>query len=196
MESKTAFLITGKPRIGKSTMIKKLVHDLGTDVCGGFYTEEIADAGHRVGFKCVSVDGESVEIAHVDNPSDIRVGRYGIDVAMFERFSLGLLKGALSSRIIVIDEIGFMQMLSTPFRDTVHDIISGGHIVLGTVPVDCHPDIDQIKHLQTVEIISLNEFNRDATSQLVANYIRRALGSAVVAGIGGNGPKGLGPQNT
>ena len=55
-----------EPRIGKTTMIKQLINAIGPDLCGGFYTEEITNSSGRIGFKCVSVCGESVEIAHVE----------------------------------------------------------------------------------------------------------------------------------
>ncbi|VTR42010.1 Nucleoside-triphosphatase THEP1 [Actinobacillus pleuropneumoniae] len=92
LNAKTAFLVTGKPRMGKTTMIKKLIHHLGSDLCGGFYTEEITNAGDRIGFRCVAVDGESVEIANVESPSHIRVGRYGVDVEKFEDFAIHKLR--------------------------------------------------------------------------------------------------------
>lgn len=179
--SKHTFLITGKPRMGKTTMIKKLINDIGSDICGGFYTEEITNSDDRIGFRCVSIKGESVEIANVKSPSKTRIGRYGIDIEKFENFAIKVLQDALSSKkIIVIDEIGFMQMLSTSFQKIVQDIVSDNHIVLGTVPLDSHPEIDKIKYLKEVKIISLNEFNRDAISEFLVKDILNALDSSTL----------------
>lgn len=172
----TALLLTGKPRMGKTTLIKKLIHLVGPDLCGGFYTEEITNAGDRIGFRCVAVDGESVEIANVESPSHIRIGRYGVDVEKFEDFAIHKLREALSSKkIIVIDEMGFMQMLSASFQSMVHEIISDRRIVLGTIPVESHPEIDIIKYRKEVGIISLNEFNRDRMPELLIKDILKAL---------------------
>lgn len=170
--SKNAFLLTGKPRMGKTTMIKRLVNDIGADLYGGFYTEEIANSGEQIGFRCVSLNGESVEIAHVDSSSKIRVGRYGIDVERFENFAMRTLQDALpSKKVIVIDEIGFMQMLSAPFQKKVQEILSDNRIVLGTVPVDSHPEIDKIKYSKAAKIISLNDFNRNTIPDFLAKEI-------------------------
>jgi len=176
--SKNVFLLTGKPGIGKSTMIKKLINDIGADICGGFYTEEITDAKGRVGFRCVSMNGESVEIANVENPSQTRIGRYGVDIETFEPFAIKVLQDALSSkRIIVIDEIGFMQMLSVSFQHIVQKVVSlSDHIVLGTVPVTGHPEIDKIKYSKNATIIGLNEFNRDVLAEVLANEILQKKG--------------------
>nr|WP_279538075.1 nucleoside-triphosphatase [Paenibacillus turpanensis] len=176
--SKKVFLLTGKPRMGKTTMIKKLINEIGSEMCGGFYTEEITNSNDRIGFRCVSVNGESVEIANVESPSKTRIGRYGVDIEAFENFAINILQDALSSKkIIVIDEIGFMQMLSTSFQKIIQDIISDNNIVLGTVPLDSHPEIDKIKYLKKVKIIGVNDFNRNAIPEYLVNDIMETLNS-------------------
>jgi len=174
--SKHVFLLTGKPRAGKTTLIKKLIDEVGPENCGGFYTEEIKNATDRIGFRCVSINGVSVEIAHIDSLSKVRIGRYGIDVEIFENFAVKVLQDALhSKKIIVVDEIGFMQMLSADFRQIVQEIISANQIVLGTIPIDSHPDIDKIKYAEGVKLVSLSEFNRDAVSECMIKDISNAL---------------------
>ncbi|MGG3840493.1 nucleoside-triphosphatase [Paenibacillus thiaminolyticus] len=94
----------------------------------------------------MSVNGESVEIANVESPSKTRIGRYGIDIEKFENFAIKVLQDAVSSKkIIVIDEIGLMQMLSASFQKIVQDIVSDNRIVLGTISSDSHPEIGQIQ---------------------------------------------------
>ncbi|WP_283248478.1 nucleoside-triphosphatase [Bacillus sp. FJAT-49711] len=180
-DSKSVFLLTGKPRMGKTTMIKKLINEIGSDICGGFYTEEITNSNSRIGFRCISINGESVEIANVESPSKTRIGRYGIDIERFEKFAIKILQDSLSSKkIIVIDEIGFMQMLSTNFQKIVQDIISNNHIVLGTVPLDSHSEIDKIKFSKKVKLINLNELNRDVISEFFVKDIQKALDSCTL----------------
>lgn len=173
----TTFFLTGKPRIGKTTLIKNIVKELGPHLCGGFYTEEIRDISNRIGFKCVTLTGDSEEIASVQSSSSIRIGRYGIDIASFEKIALHALKNSLESkRIIVIDEVGFMQMLSTSFQEMVYNIVSKKHhIVLGTIPLHSHPRIDIIKRLPGIRIINVNEDNRDRATQIVVRDIFTAL---------------------
>jgi len=177
--AKKVFLLTGRPRTGKSTLIKKLINTMGSEIFGGFYTEEITNSSDdRIGFRCVSVDGESVEIANVESPSEIRVGRYGIDIEKFEEFSIRVLQEAVTlKKIIVIDEIGFMQMLSPSFQRKVQELISGNCIVLGTVPIDSHPEIDKIKYLKGVQIVRVNEYTRDSITELLVKDVVKALDS-------------------
>ncbi|MFD0712987.1 nucleoside-triphosphatase [Paenibacillus sp. GCM10027626] len=157
--------------------MKNLVKQIASDLCGGFYTEEIRDLNDRIGFKCVSVDGESQVIAHVDSPSLIRVGRYGVDIESFEKFAILLIEASLiSKKVIVVDEIGFMQMLPAPFRKLINRILSeNNRIVLGTIPVDSHPEIDKIRENTGVKIFSINEDNRDLIGEEMANTILAIL---------------------
>ena len=167
-------LLTGRPRMGKSTAIRKIIHQVGADRFAGFYTEEIRDLNDRIGFQCASVDGEKQEIASVNNTSSVRVGRYGVDVNGFESFAVRTLENALrAKKIIVIDEIGFMQMCSVPFQQMVFRIFTeGNHLVLGTVPLDNHPQIDNIKKLDGVTIVELHEHNRD---QVVEDIVEKIV---------------------
>lgn len=173
---KKPFLLTGKPRVGKSTLIKNLINEIGFDLCGGFYTEEIRNSNDRIGFRCVSMDGETVEISHVDSPSQIRIGRYGVNVEKFEEFAIRKLNEAMKfKKIIILDEIGFMQMISKPFQKVVKEMVLNRNIVLGTIPADSHPDIDPIKFSKEVELISVNEWNRDKVSTFLIKEIKETV---------------------
>ena len=59
-------LLTGRPGVGKTTVIKKVAEALG-DQAGGFYTEEIRGAdGRRRGFRLVALDGDKAVMALID----------------------------------------------------------------------------------------------------------------------------------
>jgi nucleoside-triphosphatase len=166
----TCFLLTGKARMGKTTSIKNIINRVGYDNFGGFYTEEVRDTANRVGFNCVSLSGESQQIADVNSTSSVRVGRYGVEVQSFEKFALPEIRQSLyTKRVTVVDEIGFMQMLSLSFQKLIEDIIlSGEHIILGTICLHTHPWIDKIKQLPGLKIYGINEDNRDRITEVVA----------------------------
>lgn len=173
----TCFLLTGKPRAGKSTAIKRIIQKVGLEYFGGFYTEEIRNLTNRTGFNCVTLNGETIRIANIDSESSIRIGRYGVDVEAFENIALKAVKLSLETkRITVIDEIGFMQMLSAPFEKMIHEVISSSqHIIIGTICVDSHPSIDKIKKLSGIKLYHLNEENRELITEIVVNDILKFL---------------------
>ena len=77
-------LLTGPPGCGKTTVIRRVIHQLSHLRLAGFYTQEIRDDDRRVGFEAVGLRGSSVVLAHVDFAGRHRVGRYGVDLAGLE----------------------------------------------------------------------------------------------------------------
>ena len=143
---KQVYLLTGKPGTGKTSLIKRLVADMRADA-GGFYTEEIRDGGLRQGFKLVTLDGEEALLAHTSIRCQNRVSKYGVDTDALDRVGVAALSRALSERrMVVIDEIGKMELLSAAFRDIVSDIIGSGLKVVGTIMSNPNPWADDIKH--------------------------------------------------
>ncbi|MFK7691651.1 nucleoside-triphosphatase [Paenibacillus sp. HJGM_3] len=173
----TCFLLTGKPRVGKSTAIKRIIQQIGPEYFGGFYTEEIRNSTNRTGFNCITLNGETVCVASVDSESSLRVGRYGVDVDAFENIALKAVNLSLNTKkITVIDEIGFMQMLSAPFVTMIQEVIpSSKQIILGTICVDSHPSIDKIKKLSGIRLYGLSEENREFIPEQVTNDIHKFL---------------------
>ena len=105
-------LITGLPGVGKTTLIRELAKRLAEYHPAGFYTEEIRNKqGTREGFRLVTLCGRQLVLSHVNHPGPHRVGRYGVDVAGFERLLAEIDLRHLPSQLIVIDEIGKMECL-------------------------------------------------------------------------------------
>ncbi|WP_054023248.1 nucleoside-triphosphatase [Bacillus sp. FJAT-28004] len=173
----TNFLLTGKPRVGKSTAIIQLINRIGIEHFGGIYTEEVRNETNRIGFNCVTLRGESKRIASVDSQSSVRIGRYGVDIEAFENIALTAIRQSLNTKkITVIDEIGFLQMLSVPFQKMIQDIVSNSqHILLGTICVDSHPVINKIKELPGIKLYAMDVENRELTIEALASDLFRLL---------------------
>lgn len=167
-------LLTGRPGIGKTTVIQKVVAALGPRA-GGFYTEEIRGPGGRKGFRLITLDGEETVIAHVDLKGEgrPRVGRYGVDVEAIERVGVAALRRAMEQgRIVVVDEIGKMELFCGPFKDAVLQAISGPHTVLATVMAHPNPWTDALKALPVVTLWEVTEKNRDRLPEQVLRWLR------------------------
>ena len=150
-------LLTGKPRIGKTTIIKKVVEDL-KDV-GGFYTEEIKN-GFRKGFRIINLNGKRGVLAHIDIKNRYRVGKYGVNIKDLEDIAVKSVEESLDRDIIVIDEIGKMELFSEKFRDTLEKALDTGK-VLGTIMKKSNYFADKIKNRKDVKILLVEESNRD-----------------------------------
>lgn len=158
---KPVYLLTGRPGTGKTSLIKQAVAELGVSA-GGFYTEEIRDKGTRLGFKLVTLDGEEVVLAHVSIHSPYRVGKYGVDVEGLERVGVAALRrAAAGAQLVIVDEIGKMELFSAAFRESILAIISSGKRVLGTIMLAPNPWADAIKRLPQVKLVELTKTNRE-----------------------------------
>jgi len=169
---KHVYLLTGPPRVGKTTLIKQVVGEFrGT--AGGFYTEEIREHGDRVGFRLVTLDGRDVALSHVDFKSAFRVGKYGVDVESLERVGVtALLDAARDSDLVVVDEIGKMEMMSLKFRDAITSLIASQRKVLGTILLHHHNWSDIIKVKPEVQVVMLNRNNYQQILSEVRNWLK------------------------
>ena len=170
-------LLSGEPRVGKTTALKKIIQMIGESNCSGFYTEEIRDEFNRIGFDCVSLDGRRKRIADVNiQHSDIRMGRYGIDIEAFEDFLLQVMNNSFSSsKIIIIDEIGPIQLLSTKFRQEINNILTSSNYVIGTIFYNKHPEIDEIKKIPGIKIYTMTSENRNTLVENIYQEIREFI---------------------
>jgi nucleoside-triphosphatase len=168
-------LLTGRPRVGKTTIIKEVVKRL-PGRAGGFYTEEIKERGQRQGFRIVTLDGQEGILAHVNVRSRYRVSRYGVDVADLERVGVTAIQQAIVvSDYVVIDEIGKMELFSAAFKEAVLVAVESDKLVLGTIMLRSHPWADAVKSHPQVKLVKITEANRDAAVQLVLDSLSKGL---------------------
>ncbi len=155
-------LLTGKPGCGKTMAIKSLLSQLDRPA-GGFFTQEIRQNGVRTGFEIVTLDQQRGRLAEAGLASEYQVGRYGVDLAFLEDVGIPTLyKTAAESHLVVLDEIGPMEIFSMAFQQCVLDLLSRGCDLVGTIVERPYPFADQIKQLPDVDLIELQPDNRAA----------------------------------
>jgi nucleoside-triphosphatase len=163
-EMPAKLLLRGRPKIGKTTVVERfveLLRNCGIPV-GGFLTRELRENDRRVGFAVRDLDGSEEVIAHQNFATGVRVGRFGVDVATFERVALPALCRALDSdAVLVIDEIARMELASTGFTVMLGKIMERAAPVVATVHVHEHPVTDALLSRADVTVIEVTEGNRD-----------------------------------
>ncbi len=163
---KRIYLLTGRPGTGKTSLVRQAVAGL-REKAGGFYTEEIRVQGTRLGFKLITLDGQETVLSHVDFRGRYRVGKYGVDIEALDRVGVSALEEAIRQRdVIVIDEIGKMELFSSRFREAVQKAINSGKQVLGTIMLNPHPWADELKRQPQVRLV---EVTREAHSRVLAD---------------------------
>lgn len=168
-------LLTGRPGSGKTTLIEAIFRRFAADA-GGFITGEIRERGVRMGFRITTLDGHSAILAHVNSRSPVRVGKYRVNVSDFEKLALSAIEDAVErKRIVVIDEIGRMEMASSAFCQAVLHALDAGSIVLATIQQHSHAFADRIKKRKDVALFQISSENTDALATAIENRIAKVL---------------------
>lgn len=165
-------LLTGVPRIGKTTIIHKIISNIKRG-CAGFYTEEMREGSQRVGFRLITIDDKNCILSHKNIKSRHRVGKYGVNLECIERTGIAsILEGIQEKKVIIIDEIGKMELFSKCFQETVIKALDSDSPVLGTILFRPHPFCDKIKRRKDVEIIEVTAENHDRLSNMIIKKLR------------------------
>lgn len=168
-------LITGPPRIGKTTMIIRLTAELAPFRPAGFYTSEIRDKGVRKGFELIGLGGKRSALSHVDTRSPFRVGKYGVDITAFEDFLASLPFEDPGTKFVVIDEIGKMESLSRKFRGLIENLLNSDKMVVATIALRGDRFIEAIKQRNDVCLFEMTEKNRSSIAGDILASIRKGL---------------------
>jgi nucleoside-triphosphatase len=164
-------LIEGRPAVGKTTVARRLgalLRDAGVPLAG-FVTEELREGRRRVGFAIETFDGAHGVLAHVGLPGPPRVGKYGVDLAGFERLALPALAQTPGGGVVLIDELGKMELASEAFRAAVSRLLEQPAPLVATVHVAGHPFTDALKRRPDAELVRVTVRNRgDLPERLAA----------------------------
>lgn len=166
-------LLTGRPGVGKTTVIKAVVQALG-ERADGFYTAEMRERGVRQGFRLVGLRGERATLAHVrlKRRGRPRVGRYGVDVEAVDRVGVAALERATAPGcVVIIDEIGKMELFSQAFKTAVLAAVDSQAPVIATVMARPHPWVDALKARPGVTLWQVTLENRDEMPSRILDWV-------------------------
>lgn len=179
-------LITGSPRCGKSTLIRKLIEHLQKEyTLHGFLTPEVRKRGKRVGFDIKDVNsGKKVPLARKgDYSSDFTLGSYKVFIDEFNRYlneNIGTLTDKErkpdhnNSFILIIDEIGKMELFSELFQSKLKKIFSSDVAVIATIGKHMnHPIKDFILNDSEVKLFSLTRQNQEEILRNILGIINK-----------------------
>ena len=174
--------ISGTPGVGKTTLIKESIIPFRDRVMG-FLTEESQKGAARHSFllkRLSSPSTPAVEgiFASKDFKNLPRVGKYGVDLHVLETIGLPSMEEALHTpnRLLVIDEIGSMEILSTVFREKLFMCLQTARLpVLATIRHQSQPFTDHIKRLENSKLIHLTRNNRTDVKTRVRQWMNEKL---------------------
>ena len=170
-----ALFLTGRPGVGKTTALLAVVAHLGARA-GGFYTAEIRKAGRRTGFRLVTLDGPTGLLADLNISSPYRVGRYGVHLSNLEDLGVAALWRAIRNpevSVVVIDEIGKMELFSAAFREAVLAGLDSPKAVIGTITLARLPWAEALKARPDVNLLEVTAANRSACPEQILAWLQQ-----------------------
>jgi len=152
-------IVDGAVGIGKSTLIREVTLPFRGRIAG-FYTEEVARDGERHGFILRTFAGEECLFASRDFKEGPRISKYRVDLSAFERVGVAAIERASAgSGVVVIDEIGSMEVLSERFRAALFQCLSGPARTLATIRQKSQPFESEIRRLADTERLTVTREN-------------------------------------
>ena len=205
----TNLLLTGKPGVGKTTVVEQVVKSLSVPV-GGFYTREIRERGKRVGFRLTTWTGRACPppslpathivrqaglpapdnnggqagvrgrregiMSHIDFVSPFRVGKYGVDIRVINNIGIPAIREAITlCKIIVIDELGRMELFSETFQEAVWEALEKKLPLLGVIQERPHPFLNRVRKRPDVELIPVTIENRNTLVDKLSHRLSNIL---------------------
>ncbi len=161
--------LTGRPGIGKTTLCLKVYQALKSKIkISGFITTEERDKGVRIGFKLIDLaSNRSAQLAKVGK-GRVMVGKYEVLVENLDNFLRDL---EMDGDLVIIDEIGPMELKSKKFVSFVENLLERENLLFTIHYKTNHPLIEKIRNSFNVYVI--DEKNRDSvTEEIVKIYAR------------------------
>jgi len=160
--------ITGMPSVGKTQTLLKIIEKIEKSgyMLEGMITESIIVKKKRVGFSVIDWQTkESKVFAHIDFDTKDKVGNYGVDIYALDEIGVTAVEKAINDDnvdIIIIDEVGKMEMLSEKFCDVVTDALESDKPILITLHKKSRtPLLQDIRRRDDIRILEVTAVNRN-----------------------------------
>lgn len=174
--------ITGMPSVGKTDTLLKIISSLEAHgyVVQGMITEPIVEKKHRVGFYVTNWTTKEREVfAHVDYEQKEKVGDYGVDISALENIGVPAIQQAIINdnvNIIVIDEIGKMEMLSEKFCEMVIEALDSDKPIMVTLHKKSRtPLLQDVRRRDDIRILEVTPVNRNLLPYKIEKIMEEKL---------------------
>jgi nucleoside-triphosphatase len=168
--------LTGDPGCGKTTVMKRTARLLalrGLKI-GGMMSNEIRERGTRVGFSVEDlITHERGTLADLGGSGGPRLGKYSVNIRDLERIGVGAIQRAIQEAgLIMIDELGPMELHSSQFIESVKAALSSQKHLLGTIHKRAsHPLVVEVKSNPAYTLVEVTVTNREELPERIAERI-------------------------
>ncbi len=142
-------LLTGRPGVGKTTVVNRIYEHYSASglKIEGMTTREIREGSARTGFMITDLSyGQEGWLAKKDLTAGPRVGSYVVVSEDLEKIGVAALERSMKgpADLVIVDEIGPMEMTSPSFRNNISMVLNGNRTVIATVKFGArYPEVEK-----------------------------------------------------
>ena len=175
--------MTGPPGFGKTSVLLRSVNGLrnrGYGI-GGMISREVREGGVRVGFEIMDFSTEQRGwLANINQPTGPKISKYRVNLTDLDAIGVSSIIDAIrSADMIIVDEIGPMELASSAFRDAVTQAAESSKPLLGTIHFGLRDSlVSSLKNREDAEIFEVTYENRETLHNLIIDKVVQSLQKA------------------
>ncbi|HYU88083.1 MAG TPA: NTPase, partial [Candidatus Bathyarchaeia archaeon] len=142
-------LLTGRPGVGKTTIVNRIFEHYSASglKIQGMTTREVREGNARTGFMITDLSSRQEGwLAKKDLAPGPRIGSYVVVSEDLEKIGVAALERSMKgpTDLVIVDEIGPMEMTSTSFRNNISRVLNGNRAVIATVKFGSrYPEVEK-----------------------------------------------------
>ena len=162
--------VTGSPGVGKSTLVLKVVQESKVKA-GGMLARDKRVKDRRVGFEILDLGSGATGMLADETGTGPQLGKYKVRMDDLENVGAKAIEDALKSDLIVVDEVGPMELSSRRFVAAVEKAITSDKPML-VVLHEWSQHIIARKIRKSFKVITATRDNRDQLVKEIAREIK------------------------
>ncbi|MCX6678226.1 MAG: NTPase [Methanothrix sp.] len=161
--------VTGSPGIGKSTLVAKVAAAAGRRV-GGVLARDKRYKDRRIGFELLDLASGDVGMLADETGSGPQLGKYRIHPEDLDGIGARAVENALKCELIVVDEVGPMELSSRRFVSAVEMAIASSRPMLVVLHEWSNHRLAK-KIRSTFQLITVTRENREVLVDEIAKAL-------------------------
>ena len=163
--------ITGPPGVGKSTLVQTCAKASRHKV-GGVLARDKRVKDRRVGFELMDLGSGAMGMLADETGDGPQLGKYRVRLDDLDRIGARAIEEALCSDLIVVDEVGPMELSSKRFVAAVEKAIASDKPMLVVLHQwSQHPLAKKIR--KTFRVITISQENRDRIADEISMEMKK-----------------------